>query len=158
LNITFSDSISLVGYDLYCGADGNTLSVTLHWEATSSVSKNYTVFVHLFSSDGGLVTQHDASPVLPTGQWATGMRVIDMHTLALLPGQLLSDSKIWLGLYHWPDMERVPIVQSDCVKAENASVLLGTTYEDGSESSGDLICPGVRWKEGLDNCAPVQNP
>lgn len=158
MNIAFSDNISLVGYDLFCSADGNTLSVILHWEAASSVSKDYTVFVHVLSPEGGLVTQHDASPVLPTGQWATGTRVVDMHTLALPSGQLLSDSKIRLGLYHWPDMERVPIVQSGCVEAENASVLLGTTYEDVSESSGDLICPGVRWKEGLNDCAPVQNP
>jgi hypothetical protein len=156
-NVAFADSFSLKGYDLYCTGAGNALSVALHWEATSAVSKDYTVFVHLLSPDGQLVAQRDSSPLLPTGQWTAGTRVLDLHTLALPSQQSLSNHQVRLGLYHWPDMERVPIIPSACLDLENDALLLGTLYNDGSGSSGDLVCPGVRWREAFNTCTPVQS-
>ena len=154
-NVAFADNVSLRGYDLTCTVAGNALSVALHWEATDSVSQDYTVFVHLLSPDGQLLAQHDSSPLLPTGQWAAGTRVLDMHTLALPSGQPPSEYQIRLGLYHWPDMERLPIVPSPCVDVKDAALLLGAIYEDVSESSGALVCPGMRWKEALSACTPA---
>jgi hypothetical protein len=156
-NVSFADNISLTGYDLLCTAAEGTFSLILYWEATDRVSKNYTVFVHLLSPDDELVAQHDGEPLLPTTQWTTGTRVPDMHVLQVPPGQRLSDHKVRLGLYHWPDMERVPIDSASCQAVRDAALLLGTIHDDGSQPSTDPVCPGVWWRDALDSCGPAQS-
>jgi len=120
----FADNISLVGYDLNNTA-GNNLSVTFYWEAADNISRDYTVFVHLVSPEGKLVAQHDGSPLLPTSLWIQGRRVIDMHTLALPASLPPGDYQIRVGLYHWPELERVPIVLSGDLDEIDNTLILG---------------------------------
>lgn len=142
---TFADSISLVGYNLDHPAGDNNLSATLYWKATDDVSSDYTVFVHLLSSEGELIAQHDSPPLLPTSLWIPGTQVIDVHTLALPTGLPPFYYQIRVGLYHWPDLERVPIVSSDCLDAANNTLLLGYISFDSSQAPGESTCPYMHW-------------
>jgi hypothetical protein len=126
----FADSIRLVGYDLSGMASSNILTTTLYWKATGTVSRDYTVFVHLFSPEGELVAQHDSPPLLPTSLWVSDTTVIDIHTLALPTELSPVDYEIRVGLYHWPDLERVPIVDSgDLDEADNALLLMTVHFD-----------------------------
>ncbi|MBC7260949.1 MAG: glycosyltransferase family 39 protein, partial [Chloroflexi bacterium] len=60
------------------------VNVRLVWTALESIPQNYKVFVHLYTMDGRLVTQHDSIPVnelKPTWSWVVGERVADNHGL-----------------------------------------------------------------------------
>jgi hypothetical protein len=124
VEVDFADNIRLVGYDLDKTASDDTLSVTLYWQAAVSVSGEYTVFVHLSSPEGELVAQHDSPPRLPTSLWIPGTQVIDAHTLVLPADLPLAEYQIRVGLYYWPDLERVPIVASSGLDASNDALLL----------------------------------
>jgi hypothetical protein len=116
-------------------ASDDSLSVTLYWQATGSVSRDYTVFVHLSSPEGELVAQHDSPPLLPTSLWIPGGQVIDAHVL-VLPADLPPDEyQIRLGLYHWPDVERVPVVASSDLIEANSALLLGYVSLSSSQAS-----------------------
>ena len=120
---TFADNIRLVGYDLEIATD-NRLSVILYWQATGNIPRDYTVFVHLLSPEGKLVAQHDSPPLLPTSLWVPGIQVTDAHTLALPVDLPPGEYQIRVGLYHWPDMERVPILASSSLDKANNTLLL----------------------------------
>jgi len=123
IDATFADNIHLIGYDLETAPD-NSLSVTLYWQALGGVARDYTIFVHLLSPEGELVGQHDSPPLLPTSLWVPGIQVTDAHTL-ILPLELLSDAyQIRVGLYHWPDLERVSIIASGDLDRTSDTLLL----------------------------------
>ena len=144
----FADSISLAGYDVDRPAGCNNLSVTLYWTATDRVSSDYTVFVHLLSPEGELIAQHDSPPLLPTSTWISGTQVIDVHTLPLATGWPPFYCQIGVGLYHWPDLKRVPIMSSDCLDAANDTLVLGhisfDSWQAPSESGDATIRPSWR--------------
>jgi len=77
------------------------VTVRLVWSASEGIPQNLKVFVHLYSSDGRLVTQHDAVPVnelRPTTGWQPGEAITDNHGLWLpldTPGVL----HLVVGLY-----------------------------------------------------------
>ena len=77
------------------------VTVRLVWSASEGIPQNLKVFVHLYASDGRLVTQHDAVPVnelRPTTGWQPGEVITDNHGLWLpldAPGVL----HLVVGLY-----------------------------------------------------------
>jgi hypothetical protein len=143
---TFADNIRLMGYDLETAQD-NSLSVTLYWQAVGDIFRDYTGFVHLLSPEGKLVAQHDSPPLLPTSLWVPGIQVIDAHML-LLPTDLPSSIyQIRVGLYHWPDLERVHIITSGCLDAANDVLLLGYISFGDAQTLDASTCPDVHWVE-----------
>jgi hypothetical protein len=115
--IDFDGLIRLVGYDLEWIADGD-LQIKLHWQATGSIERDYTVFVHLVGPDGTIVTQHDAppgDPFFPTSTWLPGETVVDPHLLSLPAETLPGNYSLLVGLYHQPSNERLPAVDDNGV-------------------------------------------
>lgn len=93
--------IRLIGYELNRSAAGDALDVTLYWQSDSRPAYPFTVFVHLLSSDGALMAQHDSMPVndaWPTICWRPGEIVADTHHLPL-SGGLPPDSRLYTGIY-----------------------------------------------------------
>lgn len=123
VDATFADHVSLVGYDsLQRG--GDALKITLYWQATAEISEDYTVFVHLLSPNGELVAQHDSPPALPTKLWVPGRLVVDSHVIPL-PQSLPSASyELRVGMYHWPELERLPIVEPNGLDATGNALLI----------------------------------
>jgi hypothetical protein len=103
-------------------AAGETLPITLYWEARAPTDASYRVFVHLVNSRGEILAQHDGSPAdgaLPTNIWAPGEIIEDPHAL-VLPADLAPGAyKLRLGLYLPDTGERLPVT-GDPPQADNA--------------------------------------
>lgn len=118
-----SDNISLLGYD-WTSLDGNDFEVDLYWQARGDISQDYTVFVHVVSPEERLVAQHDSLPALPTRLWVPGIPVVDSHSLSLPTDVQPGEYEVRIGMYHWPDLTRLPVVRSNEVKVTHDTVVL----------------------------------
>lgn len=82
---------------------GDTLALTLFWEATGPVTQDYTVFVHLLGQHERVIAQRDAPPGLgarATSGWSHGQRVVDPYLLAVPEAAYAPDQAVWeVGLY-----------------------------------------------------------
>jgi 4-amino-4-deoxy-L-arabinose transferase-like glycosyltransferase len=82
----FGDVIRLVGHET--ARDGDNLTVSLAWQATTAPLLDYTAFVHVLDAAGTLIAQTDRPPAgYPTGDWRPGEIVID-HFVVELPAGL----------------------------------------------------------------------
>lgn len=82
VNWIFGDDVRLLGYGLKRSevAPGETLNVTLYWEAMNDVRDLYLVSVQLFGRDGVRIGQRDTHPCLgkcPTDQWREGDVIVE---------------------------------------------------------------------------------
>lgn len=106
----FADGINLTGYNFDgCTSPNPNCILTLHWQAQSRPSTDYTVFVQLWQNDKK-ITGFDAPPLqndYPTGLWDAGETIIDPHLLdlsTLFPG----DYQVLIGLYNFETGQRLP--------------------------------------------------
>jgi hypothetical protein len=103
---------------------GDAFTMTLYWRALSAVSNSYHIFVHVQSPAGELLTGSDGPPqdgAYPTNIWDAGEVVATVHTLTLPPG---SDGfSIRLGMYPWPDLTRLPVIQDGKQAPDGAALL-----------------------------------
>ncbi|MBN1992983.1 MAG: glycosyltransferase family 39 protein [Anaerolineae bacterium] len=116
LDISFGDAaqIKLLGYNLPAAqaAPGDTLTLTLVWQAGAEMDLDYTVFVQLLNHAGQVAAQVDAPPLAgaaPTTTWLPGETLADTYPLAL-PADLSPGSyRLIAGLYHAPTGRRLPV-------------------------------------------------
>lgn len=130
LQVLLADNIMLTGYDTIYNATEQTLVLTLYWQTTHAASKDYTIFVHLISPEGQLVGQHDGPPRRPTQTWGADGREIDPHTLSLPDNLSPGTYKLRVGLYPWPDLERLPVLDAG-----------GLFYEDNALQLTEVTIP-----------------
>ncbi len=67
---------------------GQTIALTLQWQALARMDSDYKVFVHVVDEQGNLVAQQDQIPAhdrYPTRIWDEGERVADSYHLPELP-------------------------------------------------------------------------
>ncbi|MCL4534598.1 MAG: hypothetical protein M1370_05495, partial [Bacteroidetes bacterium] len=88
LAVDLGEGVRLLGYDLSTSAPalGQTVRLTLYWQARGSMDTSYTVFVHLLDGEQKVVSQHDGLPGegrMPTTAWAKDEVVSATHELAL---------------------------------------------------------------------------
>ena len=119
----------LLGYDLAPPepGPGSTLRLTLYWQAQAEMEQDYTVFVHLLDAEGRLVAQHDGQPgegSLPTSSWVEGEVIADEHPLRLDPNLPPGSYRLEVGLYLWPTMERLPVLDG-AGQVQGDKVVLG---------------------------------
>jgi hypothetical protein len=100
----FADLVTLVGADLDTATvgPGETLHLTLYWQAQTSMTKSYTVFTHLLDADSRIWAQQDGIPVSgarPTTGWVPGEVIRDEVQLAVDPQAPPGDYVIEVGLY-----------------------------------------------------------
>jgi len=107
-----------------CLKPGDTLRVTLVWEALAPIGVDYTVFLHLRDEQGKTLAQRDGQPLdglYPTSQWQPGERVAQPLDVDV-PRDLASGSyTLHVGLYRLDTMARLPL--EDDPSGENAYVL-----------------------------------
>ncbi|MCW5850645.1 MAG: phospholipid carrier-dependent glycosyltransferase [Anaerolineae bacterium] len=78
------DLARLIGYDALPVKPGESLPLTLYWQASGPAPTAYSVFVHLLRPDDTILTQVDRAPGLgqyPTNTWRAGEVVVDPYTL-----------------------------------------------------------------------------
>ncbi|MGD8968451.1 MAG: hypothetical protein PVI07_13155, partial [Anaerolineae bacterium] len=114
ISVNFGDQMRLRGWSLDATNlhPGGALTTTLTWEATVELSDRYVVFVHLLSSDGELLAQHDDAPVgkaLPRGAWPPGA-TFEYPVSMQLPDDLSEgEHRLLVGVYLWPSLERLKL-------------------------------------------------
>jgi hypothetical protein len=123
----FDDQMSLLGYEIQpdSPAPGETVEVTLYWQAQAKPDFDYTVFVQLLTGDQ-MQGQHDTQPAngqLPTSQWTTGEVVTDPHTLTVAPTAPPGDYRLLVGMYRWDTGERLRLVND--TSHNNAIIIPG---------------------------------
>ena len=111
--VNFGDQIALLGYNAAGDSftPGDTLDLTLYWQALRELEIDYQVFVHLLDSEGNLVAQSDKlNPGdFPTRRWSLDKYVPDEHRLTLPadlpPGEYTLTTGLWVQSDGW----RLPV-------------------------------------------------
>lgn len=106
--------VKLLGYALSQRMleQGETLSVTLYWQALREMRISYTVFTHLIDETGQIWGQKDSIPgnyTLPTTSWLKGEIVVDEYTLTVHPNTPRGDYSLEIGMYDACTGERLPV-------------------------------------------------
>jgi 4-amino-4-deoxy-L-arabinose transferase-like glycosyltransferase len=130
--------ITLLGYDV--GAlqvsPGDTLSVTLYWEAQVRPLVNYTVFLHVAAADGPPHAQDDGPPAegtYPTSFWDVGEVVTDPRTIHIPADLPPGDYPLVAGMYRLETGERLPWLGVDeAVRGDAVALDTITVRPDGS--------------------------
>jgi 4-amino-4-deoxy-L-arabinose transferase-like glycosyltransferase len=115
----------LVGYVLSPATvrPGETLRLTLFWQARQWIAQDYTVFVHLLDSQGQRWAQHDGPPqdgALPTSIWNPDELLRDEHILTVDPQAPAGDYRLAVGLYDLATLQRLPVVDGQGYPAGDA--------------------------------------
>ena len=95
----------------------NTITLTLAWQSLQSVPYDATIFVHLRGADGELLAQADRQPLdgrFPTSYWLPGLVVTDTIHLPLA-SEYDGPLTLNVGMYTWPSLERLPVVDASGV-------------------------------------------
>ncbi len=113
------EAIQLRGYEWFPAepGPGDTLLVTLYWQAMQSVEADYTLFVHLYAAgeeNKPPAVQHDAPPCAgkySTSRWQPGEIIANQHQLVLpvTPDQTYT---LAVGWYAWPSLVRLRLATS----------------------------------------------
>jgi mannosyltransferase len=115
LVMNFDHQVELLGYDLEETSlkPGDTLHLTLYWQALAEMDTSYTVFTHLLDSDSRIWGQKDSVPgngTLPTTSWSSGEIITDRYEIAVHPDAQPGRYVLEIGLYDADTGQRLPIV------------------------------------------------
>jgi len=115
INLEFADNMTLRGYeqDPPTLLSGDTLRLTLFWEASGTPSQDYTIFVHFNNRNGEQVSGADGPPVYgdyATRLWRTGDQILDEHILVLPDNLPPGEYQLAVGLYDPVSGVRVPLI------------------------------------------------
>jgi hypothetical protein len=119
LSVIFGQQARLVGLDLPQSElkAGDSLSLTLYWQALAPLDKNWKVFVHLINPEGNIVTQQDQIPgsgQFPTTGWVPNEYLIDNYNLIIpsdvSPGEAIY--KLRIGFYDANDFSHLPVMEA----------------------------------------------
>ena len=114
LNVDLGDQIRLLGYNLTLPSGreemerGQSLSLTLYWQALHPPKDDYTIFAHVLDSEGNLVAQYDGlllDGLYPTSEWIVGDVCTQQIELNVPPGEY----DLVAGMYTYPDIVRLPV-------------------------------------------------
>ena len=119
LDVNFSDQAKLVGIDLPQTSikAGDSLPLTLHWQALALFDRSWKVFVHLTDGEGQIVSQQDQIPgagQFPTTSWLPDEYLVDSYNLLIPadtpPGQ--QAYRLEIGLYDVNNPGRLSVTES----------------------------------------------
>lgn len=126
----------LQGYELSHNevTAGESLTLTLFWQAHSTTSTNYVVFVHLLHANGDFVGQGDGVPaggLRPTTSWRPGEIISDTHVIPVTSLTQPGPYPLYIGLYDPLTDQRIPIIM-DGVEQPGGRLLLKTLFARGA--------------------------
>jgi hypothetical protein len=119
----------LLGYDLQKPGfyrPGDTLELTLYWQAQARMAGDYHVFVHLVGPDGQTAAQGDKAPLdgaWPTWAWEPGYPVRDSYPIRLPQTLAPGIYELRVGLYRVSDGRRVPVQGPESHTRDSAIIL-----------------------------------
>jgi hypothetical protein len=114
---------------------GEDISLTFFWRAIEPVAEDYSVFVHLTTPQGGIVSQVDATPqngASPTSNWATGEVIVDPYQLPVPDSTAPGEYQIRIGFYNPLTNTRLPIAEAGRGEQDNLGGLILRSIQVGS--------------------------
>lgn len=131
LRLDLGDQVRLLGYALNSErlAPGETLLLTLYWQALVPMDKRYTVFTHLLDKNSQIQAQVDSEPQgggLPTDRWTVGQVVQDNYALTVSTRAVPGPHLLETGLYLLATGERLPVRDPDSGAFLGDRVVLST--------------------------------
>ncbi|MFN8472377.1 MAG: glycosyltransferase family 39 protein [Anaerolineae bacterium] len=111
--VTFGENMRLVGAQIepIAARPGDTVGVTLEWEALAPTATVLNFFVHLVRPDGSLAGQFDGPPLggsYATTDWAPGERIIQRIEARVADDAPPGPLSVQVGWYDWRTGERLP--------------------------------------------------
>ena len=116
---TFGNVVRLLGFDLSDAslAPGQTLDVTLYWQAISADHADYKVFLHLLDpkndTQSGIVAQMDSAPrssTYPFWVWRSDEIVSEALSLSIPPQTPPGEYVLLAGIYDSATGKRLPVL------------------------------------------------
>jgi 4-amino-4-deoxy-L-arabinose transferase-like glycosyltransferase len=128
--VTFDGQIKLLGYEVgserrlssevyrnQVGQEavrpGESLDVTLYWQALAPMERNYSVFVHLLDENDLVLASQDTFPgqgTYPTRLWRVGDAIADVYTIVVPPTAFTpSSAQLEVGLYEFDTGKRLVV-------------------------------------------------
>ncbi|MCP4537080.1 MAG: hypothetical protein GY832_08025 [Chloroflexi bacterium] len=107
----------------------DTITLTLTWQSLHPVPYDATTFVHLRGADGNILAQVDRQPLdgrLPTSYWLPGQLVTDTVSLSPVYNTDMEQLVWTIGMYTWPSLERLPVVDADGNPQPDNAILIDT--------------------------------
>lgn len=113
VNARVGQKIHLLGYDapqkLIPGA---RLPLTLFWQTDKNVYDDYTAFIQLLDAEGNAVLKYDSVPgggLNSPFLWIPSEPVVDRVVLNLPNDLKAGKYTVIVGMYHYPELERLPV-------------------------------------------------
>jgi len=115
MEVTLGDQVRFLGYALSPPPykRGETLHLTLYWQAMTRIDESYTVFVHLLDKNEMIGGQWDSVPgggLLPMTSWLEGEVIADEYEVPIRVGAPPGEYVIEIGMYDVRTGQRLPIV------------------------------------------------
>ncbi|MCK6630412.1 MAG: DUF2723 domain-containing protein [Anaerolineae bacterium] len=100
--------VSLRGYDFSPASisPGRPITVTLHWQVTEPLERDYSSYVHLIDGAGQGLSQSDQRPggdFYPSRYWQPGETLRDRHVLTIPATASPGEYRLRVGLYYQPE-------------------------------------------------------
>jgi len=129
LRVSFAGKILLLGYDLSppSPAPGETLHLTLYWQALSEMEEDYTIFTHLIDREGKIWGQKDNFPAQgrrPTSGWVEGEVVVDEYLIEVQGDAPWGEYPVEVGIYDLATGERLAAFDEDGERLAGDRVIL----------------------------------
>lgn len=114
-NLDFGDEIRLLGYELETTAvaPGETLSLSLYWQALKEIDQDYWLLIQIVDDDGEASLSKDGSPSAgryATDLWKEGELIPSQHRFDIPRETPSGHYQIKLGLHPFGVWEWLPIV------------------------------------------------
>ncbi len=122
------EEIGFLGYDLSSNEikPGETLQLTLYWQALEEMQVSYTVFTHLLDAENQIWGQSDSIPVkgaAPTTSWIEGEIIADEYEIVVAAEAPPGEYAIEIGMYDASTGQRLPIFSDDQALKEDRVLL-----------------------------------
>jgi hypothetical protein len=142
-NVRMGEAIRLEGYRLAQGevSPGDTLMLTLYWQAEQPVKKHYTVFVHLQDANGNLIAQQDNPPargMRPTNEWETNVLIEDPYEIQIPADAAQGQYVLSAGMYDTTTVERLAVLDPEGNKLPDDRIVLARVQVEP-------VVPWWRW-------------
>ena len=119
--VDLGHGVRLLGYDVTSMpvASGDTLNLTLYWEAQSVIEQRYKVFTHVlgqtFNAQAGsfIWGQQDNEPVndtRPTSTWRVGEVIVDSYAIVIDDAAPRGQYTVEIGMYEPATGIRLPVL------------------------------------------------
>ncbi len=125
------DEIRLLGYDLDKASirPGETVRLTLYWQAIRQPARGYTVFTHALDAAGVLQGQKDSIPrggELPTDRWLPGEVVVDKYDIAIPQDAPSGSYQFEIGMYVAETGDRLPVEDANGTRIGEDRIVLSS--------------------------------